>query len=82
LNLPAALVGKTAADRAMANLASAYWVGFGKTGNPNGGGRTEWLRHDAGADRIMDFTNKGVVLGLDPLKPRLDLWEKVWSENP
>ena len=78
-DLPAAVVKDkvTAADKAMGALASAYWVSFGKTGDPNGGGRTQWPRHQPGVDKIINFTNDGVVVGPDPIKPRLDLWQKV-----
>jgi para-nitrobenzyl esterase len=81
-NVPAALVGGrvTAADKAMGDLASAYWVAFGKTGDPNGGRRPTWPRHDPAVDRVIDFTNTGVVVGPDPLKARLDLWKKVWEQ--
>jgi para-nitrobenzyl esterase len=81
--LPAALVGDkvTDADKAMGELASAYWVSFGLTGDPNGGARPSWPRHDPQVDRILNFTNSGVVVGPDPLKARLDLWQTVWSEN-
>lgn len=84
LNLPAALVGESAvtdADRAMADLASAYWVSFAKTGDPNGDGRPHWPRHDPKADRIANFTGAGMVAGPDPLKPRLDLWKAVWDRQ-
>ncbi|HUK36292.1 MAG TPA: carboxylesterase family protein, partial [Vicinamibacterales bacterium] len=83
LNLPAALVGNkvTAGDKAMAELASAYWVSFGLTGDPNGAGRPTWPRYDPAVDRIINFTDAVVVTGPDPLKPRLDLWQHVWSRN-
>jgi para-nitrobenzyl esterase len=82
-DIPAALVGDkvTDADKAMGELASAYWVSFGLTGDPNGGARPSWPRHDPQVDRILNFTNSGVVVGPDPLKARLDLWQTVWSEN-
>lgn len=82
-NIPAALVGDrvTDADKTMGELASACWIAFGKTGNPNGGGRPEWPRHDPSIDRMIDFTNEGVVVGPDPLKERLDLWQKVWNQG-
>jgi para-nitrobenzyl esterase len=49
------------------------------TGDPSGEGRPAWPRHDLAVDRLIHFTNSGVIIGTDPLKPRLDLWEKVWS---
>ena len=72
----------TDADKAMGKLASAYWVSFGKAGDPNGGDRPPWPRHDPGAAKVIDFTNAGVVVEPDPLKAaRLDLWQKVWGAN-
>jgi para-nitrobenzyl esterase len=56
-------------------------VQFGLTGDPNGGGRPIWPRHDPAIDRILHFTNSGIVVGTDPLKGRLDLWQKVGSPN-
>jgi len=32
-------------------------------------------------DKLIDFTNNGVVVGPDPLKTRLDLRQKVWSRD-
>jgi para-nitrobenzyl esterase len=84
MNVPAALVGAdkvTPTDKAMADFVSAYWVQFGLTGDPNGGGRPVWPRYDAAVDHILHFTNSGVIVGTDPLKPRLDLWQKVWSQD-
>jgi para-nitrobenzyl esterase len=81
-NIPAALVGAdqvTPADAVMGDLASACWVTFAKTGDPNGGSRPAWPRHDPAVDQVLQFTNTGVVLGPDPLKARLDLWWEVWN---
>ena len=82
-NIPAEAVGDkvTGDDKKMAELASAYWVSFARTGDPNGGNRPQWPRHDPAADNVFDFTNNGVVVGPDPIKARLDLWRKVWSQN-
>ena len=82
-NIPAELVGDkvTDDDKKMGELASAYWVSFATTGNPNGGNRPQWPRHDPAVDKLIDFTNNGVVVGPDPLKARLDLWQKVWSQG-
>jgi len=82
-DLPTAIVRDkvTAADKAMGTIASAYWVAFAKRGNPNGGKAPEWPRHDPRVDRTMNFTNSGPVVGPDPLKSRLDLWQKVWKSD-
>ncbi len=82
-NLPAAVVKDkvTADDKKMGDVASAYWVDFAKTGDPNGGRRPQWPRHEPSVDRIINFTNDGVVVGTDPIKARLDLWQRVWSSN-
>jgi para-nitrobenzyl esterase len=82
-DIPDALVGDkvTIADKAMAALASAYWVSFAKTGDPNGGGRPPWPRHEAAVDRVMTFTDAGVSARPDPLKNRLDLWQTVWRSG-
>jgi para-nitrobenzyl esterase len=82
-NIPDALVGDkvTAADRAMGELASAYWVSFAKTGDPNGGDRPPWPRHEPAVNRVINFTNTGASTGPDPLKNRLDLWQTVWRSG-
>jgi para-nitrobenzyl esterase len=71
----------TSTDEQMAALASKYWVQFAKTGNPNADGMPLWPEYDPEINRILHFTNSGVVLGTDPLKARLDLWEKVWDRT-
>ena len=30
---------------------------------------------------VINFTNAGAVVGPDPLKARLDLWQKLWSRG-
>ena len=82
-DIPAEVFGDkvTGDDRKMAELTSAYWVSFAKTGDPNGANRPQWPRHDPAVDKLIDFTNNGVVVGPDLLKARLDLWRKVWSQD-
>jgi hypothetical protein len=38
-------------------------------------------RYDPAVDRLIHFTNSGVIIGTDPLKARLDLWQRVWSRK-
>jgi para-nitrobenzyl esterase len=82
-DLPSAIVKEkvTPNDELMAAIASGYWTEFGKTGDPNGGGKPEWPRYDPSVDRILHFTNSGVIVGTDPLKSRLDLVEAGYIEN-
>jgi para-nitrobenzyl esterase len=67
----------TKADVEMGRTMSGYWTAFVKTGNPNGGGRPEWPRYDPATRDVLNFTNKGVTVGPDPLTARLDLWRAV-----
>jgi para-nitrobenzyl esterase len=80
LNIPAAIIGAAAtteADRAMGATASAYWVNFAKTGDPNGTGLPEWPQHKADATQVLDFGNEGVTFIEDPRTTTLDLWAQV-----
>jgi lysophospholipase L1-like esterase len=49
--------------------------------HPNGDGRPQSPSHEPGVDGIMSLTNAGGVVGPDPLKARLDLWQKVWRQS-
>ncbi len=72
----AARYGKavTAQDAAVARTTHAYWVNFGKSGDPNGPGLAPWPAYSAGADRLMIFQADGVAAGQqDPWKAQLDL---------
>jgi para-nitrobenzyl esterase len=73
----AARYGKdlTAQDAAAAHTMHAYWVAFAATGKPEVIGRAAWPAYDAKSDLIMDFTDKGPVVGADPWQARLDLAE-------
>jgi len=67
----------TPTDKIMGDLACGYWAQFGKTGDRNGEGCPAWPRHDSSVDRLLHFTNSGVIVGTDPLKSRLDLGQVV-----
>lgn len=83
-DIPAAVVRDrvTDADREMGKLASAYWVSFAKSADPNGEDRPKWLMHGPAKDEVVDFSNEGIVVGPDPLRPRLDLWKTVFEREP
>ena len=71
----------TEADEAVARAANAYWVNFGKTGNPTGKGLPEWPAYSPVTDELMNFTNAGPVGEANPWKARLDLAEKLANEK-
>ena len=78
LNLPSAIVGAantTDEDIAMGAATSAYWVNFARNGNPNGNGLPDWPQHEAGAIRLLNFTNEGIEAMDDPRAATIDLWE-------
>jgi hypothetical protein len=41
-----------------------------------------WPRIDPAVDRLLHFTNSGILVGTDPLKSRLDLREKISTTGP
>ena len=47
----------TAVDKAISARMMAYWVGFVKTGNPNGAGLTTWPAMRPGDPRVMVVTD-------------------------
>ncbi|WP_449567260.1 carboxylesterase/lipase family protein [Lelliottia nimipressuralis] len=83
LNIPRALVKDkvTGDDIDMAHIASAYWVNFARTGDPNAPGLLLWPRYSPSEDVLMNFTQDGVIVGSDPEKARLDIVEKLYSED-
>ena len=56
-------------DARLGQTFAAYWIDFGKTLDPNGGGRPVWPRSKN--DMILAFTNTGPVPEPDPLATRL-----------
>lgn len=60
-------------DEVMAHVMHSYWVAFARTGRPDPAGEPAWPAYRAVSDRLLDFTNHGVVVERDPLHQRLDL---------
>ncbi len=72
----------TAHDAAVARTTHAYWVNFGKYGDPNGPGLAKWPAYSSAADELMIFQADGVAAGQkDPWKTRLDLTQQR-AESP
>jgi para-nitrobenzyl esterase len=61
-----------AIDETAAEIISAYWLAFAKTGDPNGDGHPTWPAYAAKADRLLDFTNTGPVARKTPDAAVLD----------
>jgi para-nitrobenzyl esterase len=64
-------------DEAAGRAATAYWVAFAASGDPNTRGLPAWPRYAADSDQILDFTPGGPVAEADPWKVRLDLVEQL-----
>ena len=71
----------TAADKAAAGVANAYWVAFAKTGHPNGAGLPEWPAYTAKGDVLLDFAGNGPAARQDRWKDRLDLIESMMTHK-
>ncbi len=59
-------------DKAAADVMSAHWTGFARTGDPDGDGRPGWPAYTVSEDRLLDFTDDGPVAGKTPHAERLD----------
>jgi para-nitrobenzyl esterase len=59
-------------DAAAADVMSACWVSFARTGDPNGGGRPQWPRASADQTQVFEFTNSGSHLSPPPNPKALD----------
>jgi para-nitrobenzyl esterase len=67
-------------DEKAAELISAYWVAFAKTGDPNGGGRLKWPAYRAADDQLIEFKNDGPVIGKTPNAAALDVIASGYSQ--
>ena len=68
------------ADRRMAEQASAFWVQFAKTGNPNPPGRTEWPAYSANSDQVLELGEE-IAVRAHFRKTQLDYVEKLWRKG-
>ena len=67
----------TPRDRKMAERASAYWVRFAATGDPNGAGDTQWPVYAASTDRLLEFGDE-IAVRTGFRKLQLDYLEEQW----
>jgi para-nitrobenzyl esterase len=51
----------TERDQEVAELISAYWVQFAKTGDPNGGRRPDWPAYDPETARVLEIGDEVIV---------------------
>ena len=58
--------GFTAADRALSDRVSSYWLNFVRTGNPNGAGLPRWPAFDPAAPKIQRIDD---AIRTQPLLP-------------
>jgi para-nitrobenzyl esterase len=72
----------TSNDRAAARALNMYFANFAKSGDPNGTDMPTWPAFDPARTELMLFTlDNGPVMVPDPLKPRLELIERVADGN-
>jgi para-nitrobenzyl esterase len=69
-------------DQAASDVASAYWLAFAKTGDPNGDGRPAWPTYAAKTDTLLDFTNSGPLARKTPDAAVLDAIGAIRSAKP
>jgi para-nitrobenzyl esterase len=72
----------TPMDEDAAEMVSAYWVAFAKTGDPNGDERPAWPAYDARKDRLLEFTNNGPVARKTPDAGALDAVAAIREPAP
>ncbi len=67
-------------DRELANIMSAAWVRFARTGDPNGDGAPQWPRYNAQSPRIM-LLGEIVDAAPMPLQAELAFWDRWFAKE-
>jgi para-nitrobenzyl esterase len=80
-NLTASPWATDAMDQTAATLMADYWTAFGRTGDPNGGGRLMWPDLRARHDELIEFGNAGPRILPVPNAGRLDLIERLYGAS-
>ncbi len=68
-------------DAKAADVISAYWVAFARTGDPNGAARPSWPKYSPAADELIEFTNSGPVLRKTPDAAILEVIASRYAER-
>jgi para-nitrobenzyl esterase len=70
------------ADRAVSRQMHAYWVNFGKTGNPNGTGLPVWPLYTEQSDQLLEFSmNDGPIARARFEAGKLDFWDALYNSG-
>lgn len=69
----------TAADRALADAMSSYWVNFARSGDPNGLGLPRWPRFERAGARVLWLDQPITVGGVANL-PTLSVFDQVYAQ--
>ncbi|MEQ8508834.1 MAG: carboxylesterase family protein [Rhodospirillaceae bacterium] len=69
------------ADRAVADMVSAYWVNFAKTGTPNAADLPAWPRHTTKQDVLLDFSNSAIAPKIEFERDRMQFIENRYASG-
>jgi para-nitrobenzyl esterase len=72
----------SASDRDYAEIVSAYWVSFARSGDPNGDGRSRWPRYGQdGRDLLLELAQDEIVIRQDFRAKRMRYFEAHFDEG-
>ena len=69
---------RPAAEKAISEKMSKYWINFVKTGNPNGDGLLTWPEYDQNKASVMYFNTEFKIIKV-PNRDKLDLMESFYK---
>ncbi len=79
--LPMSSIAFTRDDREVAEIMHAYWVNFGKAGNPNASGLPEWPRYSRAGDELLLIGNGKIEVKAEFRQEQLDTIVKVVAKR-
>jgi para-nitrobenzyl esterase len=72
----------TPEEKELARIMNTYWINFAKTGNPNGGGLTNWPLYNPQKEEILDIELDGKTVSKpDTRKARFNVIEKAFKKQ-